>query len=77
MPRRIVIGEDGYPTCEMKMDDGTVQRGAFDLVPILEEYIQEHPDFSYKGARAVIAFTGYQGILGYRTAPSYSDSPHL
>ena len=72
---RMVIGDDGKPTCEMKMDDGTVQRGAFDLVPILEEYIQEHPDFSYTGARAVIAFTGYQGILGYRTAPSYSDSP--
>lgn len=72
---RMIIGEDGKPTCEMKMDDGSTQVGAFDLVPILEEYIQEHPDFSYKGARAVIAFTGYQGILGYRTAPSYSDSP--
>lgn len=72
---RMVIGEDGKPTCEMLMDDGTTQTGAFDLVPILEDYIQEHPDFSYKGARAVIAFTGYQGILGYRTAPSYSDSP--
>ena len=23
----------------------------------------------------MIAFTGYQGILGYRTAPSYSSSP--
>ncbi len=72
---RMIIGEDGKPTCEMKMEDGSIQVGAFDLVPILEEYIQEHPDFSYKGARAVIAFTGYQGILGYRTAPSYSDSP--
>lgn len=72
---RMVIGSDGKPSCEMKMEDGTTQTGAFDLVPILEEYIQEHPDFSYKGARAVIAFTGYQGILGYRTALSYSDSP--
>lgn len=72
---RMIIGEDGKPTCEMKMDDGSTQVGAFDLVPILEEYIQEHPEFSYKGARAVIAFTGYQGILGYRTAPSYSNSP--
>ena len=71
---RMVIGDDGKPTCEMKMDDGTVQRGAFDLVPILEEYIQEHPDFSYKGARAVIAFTGYEGILGYRTSDKYADS---
>ena len=72
---RMVIGEDGKPTCEMKMDNGTVATGAYDLVPILEEFIQEHPDFSYRGARAVLAFTGYQGILGYRTAASYSDSP--
>ena len=72
---RIVIGEDGKPTCEMVMDDGTVSTGSYDLVPLLEDFIQEHPDFSYKGARAIIAFTGYEGILGYRTASSYSDSP--
>lgn len=68
---RIVIGEDGKPACVMKMDDGTEAVGAYDLVPLLENFIQEHPDFSYKGARAVIAFTGYEGILGYRTAASY------
>lgn len=70
---RIIIGEDGKPTCEMKMEDGSVSVGAYDLVPILEEFIQSHPDFSYKGARAVIAFTGYEGILGYRTAASYQE----
>lgn len=71
---RIIIGKDGKPTCEMVMDDGTVAVGAYDLVPILEAFIQEHPDFSYRGARAVLAFTGYEGILGYRTAASYKDS---
>lgn len=71
---RMVIGDDGKPTCEMKMSDGSVSVGAYDLVPILEEFIQEHPDFSYRGARAVLAFTGYQGILGYRTAASYAES---
>ena len=73
--RRIVIGEDGKPTCEMVLDDGTAVTGEYDLVPILERFIEEHPDFSYKGARAVLAFTGYEGILGYRTASSYKDSP--
>lgn len=72
---RIVIGEDGKPTCEMIADDGTVSTGSYDLVPILEDFITEHPDFSYKGARAVIAFTGYEGILGYRTSSAYQDSP--
>lgn len=72
---RIVIGEDGKPTCEMILDDGTTVTGSYDLVPILEDFIQEHPDFSYRGARAVLAFTGYEGILGYRTAASYAASP--
>lgn len=72
--RRMVIGDDGKPACEMVMDDGTVSVGAYDMVPLLEDFIQAHPDFSYKGARAVIAFTGYQGILGYRTAASYKNT---
>lgn len=71
---RMIIGKDGKPTCEMKMEDGSVSVGSYDLVPILEDFITAHPDFSYKGARAVLAFTGYEGILGYRTAASYADS---
>ncbi|MCD8122760.1 MAG: polysaccharide deacetylase [Clostridiales bacterium] len=75
---RIVVGEDGKPTCEMTNDDGSITIGSYDLVPILEDFIQEHPDFSYRGARAVLAFTGYEGILGYRTSPSaYADSDTL
>lgn len=72
--RRIIIGEDGKPTCEMVMDDGSISVGSYDLVPLLEDFITAHPDFSYKGARAVLAFTGYQGVLGYRTDPEYKDS---
>ncbi|MFR5731294.1 MAG: hypothetical protein ACLUD2_04330 [Clostridium sp.] len=71
---RIVIGEDGKPTCQMVLDDGTVTTGDYDLVPILEKFCEQHPDFSYKGARAVLAFTGYEGILGYRTSSSYAGS---
>ncbi len=68
---RIVIGEDGYPTCEYMDKDGNVTTGDYDLVPILESFIQEHPDFSYHGARAILGMTGYEGVFGYRTKPSY------
>ena len=34
---------------------------------LLEQFIQAHPDFSYRGARAVLAVTGSDGIFGYRT----------
>ncbi len=68
---RIVIGEDGFPTCEYMDADGNVTTGDYDLVPILERFIQEHPDFSYHGARAILGVTGYEGVFGYRTKPSY------
>lgn len=68
---RLVIGEDGKPTCQMDLEDGTTVTGSYDLIPLLEDFIQEHPDFSYRGARAIIAFTGYNGVMGYRTDSSY------
>ena len=51
---------------EMVRSDGTIVAGALDLVPILENFILLHPDFSYQGARAILAFSGYDGIFGYR-----------
>ncbi|CRZ35177.1 peptidoglycan/xylan/chitin deacetylase (PgdA/CDA1 family) [Herbinix hemicellulosilytica] len=74
---RMVIDDDGKVTCEMILDDGSVVRGPFDMVPILDAFVEEHPDFSYKGAKGIIALTGYEGILGYRTndptSPTYEE----
>ena len=70
---KIVIGDDGYPTCEYYDADGNLLTGSYDLVPILEDFIQKHPDFSYKGARAVLGMTGYEGVFGYRTKPGHKD----
>ena len=72
---KMVIGEDGRPTCEYKNDDGSISTGDYDLVPILDHFIDKHPDFSYKGAKACLAFTGYNGILGYRTDDDYATNP--
>lgn len=73
-PKRLCIGEDGRITNEVVNDDGSVTYGSFDLVPLLEDFIAAHPDFSYKGARGYLALTGYDGILGYRTAEKYKES---
>ena len=70
---KIVIGDDGYPTCEYMDANGNITTGDYDLVPILERFIQEHPDFSYRGARAILGMTGYEGVFGYRTKPAYED----
>ena len=39
--------------------------GAYDVVPVLEQFIEEHPDFSYQGARGVISLSGADGAFGY------------
>ncbi len=76
---KIVIGEDGKPTCEYVQEDGTTVTGDYELVPILDRFVEEHPDFSYRGRKAILALTGYDGVLGYRTDPEYKDihSKHL
>ena len=67
----IIVGPNGKPLNEMVMDDGSISVGAYDLIPILDEFIEQHPDFSYRGAKGIIAVTGYNGVFGYRTDPSY------
>lgn len=65
---RFVLDENGKITNEYTLDDGTVIRGSFDVLTILEDFIEAHPDFSYRGARGTIAVTGYNGVFGYRTS---------
>ncbi len=71
---RIVIDENGFPTCEYMDKDGNITYGDYDLVPLLEKFIQQHPDFSYHGARAILGMTGYEGVFGYRTKPAYEKA---
>ena len=71
---RIEIGPDGKLTTHYVDQDGKESLGDYDLVPILDRFVEEHPDFSYKGAKACLAFTGYNGILGYRTDETYDPN---
>ena len=56
-------------------DNGNQEIGDFDMIPLIDSFVKEHPDFSYQGAKGMIALTGYNGVLGYRTSPSvYGDN---
>lgn len=67
---RIIIGEDGKPTTERDLENGKTEVGDFDVVPLLDKFVEEHPDFSYHGAKGLLGITGYEGVLGYRTCPT-------
>ena len=64
---KMIVDTNGNITCEIVNSDGSVSTGAYDLVPILDSFIATHPDFSYNGAKAILAVTGYDGLFGYRT----------
>lgn len=71
---RLMLDDSGKITCEMVDADGNTVTGNYDLVPILDAFIEEHPDFSYNGAKAILAVTGYDGLFGYRTNSSVKTS---
>lgn len=37
-----------------------------EVIPILDQFVKVHPDFSFNGAKGTLAVTGWVGILGYR-----------
>lgn len=60
-----IVEKDGeiwdYTSCEEQQF--TQER---DGVTILEKFIEENPDFSFNGARAILCVTGYNGAFGHR-----------
>ena len=60
--------EGNKPVNEMINENGETVYGEYDLIPILDSFVENHPDFSYHGSKAVVAVSGYDGLFGYRTA---------
>ena len=73
-PYCLDLDDSGNFVSKMIDPEGNEVVGNFDFVTILEKFIAEHPDFSYQGARAVLAVTGYDGIFGYRTNPEVRET---
>ena len=73
-PYCLDLDDSGNFVSKMIDAEGNEVVGNFDFVTILEKFIAEHPDFSYQGARAVLAVTGYDGIFGYRTNPEVRET---
>ena len=74
---RLVVDENGDIKCEYIEDDGSVSVGDYDMVPLVETFVKEHPDFCYHGRKGILAMTGYNGVLGYRTDIAYKTWENL
>jgi peptidoglycan/xylan/chitin deacetylase (PgdA/CDA1 family) len=75
---KLVLDETGrVATWSLTPDGRPLLAYDNDVVPLLDDFVARHPDFSLDGAKGVLALTGYEGILGYRTnepsAPGYEQ----
>lgn len=68
MVHKLVLDSSGKVAAYTKKADGT-EAITYDneVVPVLDAFVEEHPDFSLNGAKGTLALTGYEGVLGYRT----------
>ncbi|MBR5126914.1 MAG: polysaccharide deacetylase [Roseburia sp.] len=73
--RNLMIDENGNVKNLYIDKDGNELIGDYDVAPILDSFVKEHPDFSLRGAKGILALTGYEGALGYDT--HLTDSPTL
>ena len=75
--RKLLLDENG-DVKNLYIDKGGKELiGDYDVVPILDSFVKEHPDFSLRGNKGIIALTGYEGTMGYRTndpkSPTYEQ----
>lgn len=67
MVDKIILDSTGRLATYTKHIDGTeVISYDNDVIPIIEQFLNDHPDFSWQGAKATLAVTGWVGVLGYR-----------
>lgn len=69
--QKLIVDENGDVKNTYVEDDGSISVGDYDMVPWIDTFVKEHPDFSYHGHKGIIALTGYEGVLGYRTDEVY------
>lgn len=62
---RLALDKNGEVGAVYTDADGHDLIGAYDVIPVLEQFIEEHPDFSYQGARGIISLSGTAGAFGY------------
>ena len=75
---RLVLDDGGdIATYSVDLAGHEVTSRDNEIVPIVDQFVEAHPDFSLDGAKGLLCLTGYQGILGYRTedtaSPQYPD----
>jgi len=72
---KLVLDQNGNIAAWTNTPSGGEISYDLDIITITEDFIKKHPDFSIRGAKGIIALTGYEGLLGYQTQADKSKAP--
>lgn len=68
MVDKLILDESGRVCTYTKHKDGTeVISYDNEIFPIISAFCREHPDFTFRGAKGTLFFTGFDGVCGYRS----------
>lgn len=62
---KLVLDEDNKVKSIIKLNGEEILSENYDIIPILNLFIEKHPEFSFNNARGIISLTGVGGIFGY------------
>lgn len=65
---KLILDEEGKVKAMYTDDGGHDLKGDYDLIPILDSFVEEHPDFSLQGAKGIVSVSGSEGVFGYQVA---------
>lgn len=71
---KLVLDQDGKVKAQYTDSEGHDVTGDYDFIPILDSFIEEHPDFSFRGARGIVSVSGSEGVFGYRISSGSEDA---
>ncbi len=68
MVDKLIVDDNGRVCTYTMHEDGTeVISYENECFPIIDEFVRQHPDFTFQGARGTLCHTGFDGVFGYRT----------
>ena len=75
MTKKLVIRDGKIASLAITPSGEKIVENA-EVTEVVDSFVAAHPDFSFNGARGMIALTGYNGVYGYEThklkAPGYA-----
>ena len=68
--RQLVLNDSGqvcgqYVTINENGDEEIVISRTAECIGILDQFVEENPDFTYDGAKGIISVSGYESVFGY------------